>query len=56
MAIVNCTKCNVEIDKLAVFPKGYCVDCHAEVTPMPTAEEVTRLWSDKELLNIWGKG
>jgi len=44
MSKVNCTKCNVEIDKLAVFPKGYCVDCHAEVTPMATAKELVEMW------------
>ena len=25
----NCHECNAEIHRLAVFPAGRCIDCHA---------------------------
>ena len=43
----NCTKCAREIHRLEVFPKGLCVDCHAEITPMPTAQELIEMWGGK---------
>lgn len=47
MAAVKCSQCEAEIDELAVFPKGRCVDCYAaspEGRRMPTAAEVRRTW------------
>lgn len=41
---VKCSDCQTEIDPLDVFPEGRCLNCHAAVTPMPTAEEVRRAW------------
>jgi len=38
--VTKCTKCQQEIDKLAVFPGGACVNCYAqspEGRRMPTA-------------------
>jgi len=40
----NCTNCQKEIHKLEVFPKGLCVDCHAQITPMATAQELIQMW------------
>ncbi len=42
--MVKCSECQAKIHPLAVFPKGRCVECHAAVTPMPTAQEVRRAW------------
>jgi hypothetical protein len=52
--MITCKDCGVGVDRLAIFPQDRCVDCHASVTPMPTTEELTRIWKDEELLRIWG--
>jgi len=47
MNTVSCTKCAKEIDRLEVFPKGVCLDCHAETFVMPTADELVAMWGGK---------
>lgn len=34
--MLNCKSCAVEVDELAVFPGGICVDCYAK-TPEANA-------------------
>ena len=39
MNTTTCTTCETEIDVLAVFPGGICVDCYAVVfDSMPTQD------------------
>ena len=43
----TCTKCAAEIDPLAVFPGGICVDCYAqtpEANQPITAAELAAMW------------
>jgi hypothetical protein len=42
--MVKCTCCGKEIDELAVFPKGKCLDCHAKSWQPGTAEELAAQW------------
>lgn len=48
----TCAKCGAEIDALAVFPGGICVNCYAETAeanrPM-TADEVSGMWGKKNV-------
>lgn len=39
-----CTRCKAEIEPYGMFPKGYCLDCHAATTEMGTAEDLIRMW------------
>lgn len=45
--MTNCKQCKAEIDELAVFPGGICVECYA-VSPAGraplTAEGVAGMW------------
>jgi len=43
----RCSSCNRPVHKFALFPKEHCLDCHAAVTPMPTAEDVIRMWGGR---------
>jgi hypothetical protein len=48
--MINCSKCEIEISPLAVFPAGLCVDCYAlteEANRPITAEELARMWGGK---------
>lgn len=47
MEMKKCQKCNQEIRPLEEFPNGLCLECHAEVTPMPTAQELIEMWGGK---------
>lgn len=42
--MIVCSDCGVSVDRLAIFPQDRCVDCHAKVTPMVTAEELVAMW------------
>lgn len=43
-----CTQCKAEIDRLAVFPAGLCVECYAQT------EEANRPITGQELARMWG--
>lgn len=45
----NCARCNVEVAPMEMFPKNYCMDCHAATTEMWTAEQLVAVWSGKPL-------
>jgi hypothetical protein len=48
--MTQCTQCKAEIDRLAVFPNGLCVDCYAqteEANRPITAQELARMWGAK---------
>ena len=51
--MLKCSKCASEIDPLAVFPEGLCVDCYAQ-TPEAnrpiTARELAQMWGAKQEL------
>jgi hypothetical protein len=40
----RCSACNRPVQRLSVFPRNHCLDCHAAITPMPTASDVIRAW------------
>lgn len=45
--MLNCAKCGNEVNKLAIFPGGLCVDCWAltpEASREITALELSRMW------------
>ena len=46
---IKCKTCKREIDPLAVFPGGICVDCYAK-TP-----EANRPMTASEIAGMWGK-
>ena len=46
--MTSCTQCTREIDRLAVFPAGLCVDCYAQT------EEANRPITARELAQMWG--
>lgn len=55
MATKTCRTCHKDVDALAIFPGGVCVDCYsqtAEGRRMPTAEEVTATWSGKRVRRV----
>lgn len=39
-----CTGCQKPVEPLEEFPGGKCLECHAAITPFPTAEQVVALW------------
>jgi len=47
---MNCSKCGDEVDRLAVFPQGLCVNCWT-LTPEAnldiTAQELARMWGGR---------
>lgn len=47
---MKCTDCGVNVDPLALFPMGRCLNCHAidfDSKPMPTAQEIRQMWGMK---------
>lgn len=40
----RCTSCARPVQRLSVFPRGRCLDCHAAATPLPTAADVVAMW------------
>jgi hypothetical protein len=40
----RCSSCDRPVQRYSIFPKDRCLDCHAAVTPMPTAADVIRSW------------
>lgn len=40
----RCTNCRRPIQRLSVFPKNECIECHATNAPTPTAQSVTDMW------------
>lgn len=51
--MTTCADCGREIDELEVFPKGRCLECHAEApetrheTATMTAEKLAKMWGAK---------
>lgn len=43
----RCPDCNRPVQRLSVFPGDRCIDCHAAITPMPTANDVIRMWGGR---------
>lgn len=45
--MVNCSKCNENVDRLELFPNNLCLVCWSN-TPegryVPTASELTKMW------------
>jgi hypothetical protein len=45
-----CTNCKNEVDRLAVFPGGLCLECYAispEANRIITAQELAQMWGGK---------
>jgi hypothetical protein len=45
-----CTQCKTEVDRLAVFPGGLCLECWAispEANRQITAQELAQMWGGK---------
>jgi len=52
--VLNCSKCKAEIDPLAVFPNGLCVECYAltaEANAPLTGEGVANMWRSNKLIS-----
>jgi hypothetical protein len=53
MATFTCKRCHRSADLLEEFPGRVCLDCWAQLhndDPLPTAEDVTALWTDPKIL------
>ncbi len=45
-----CTQCETQVNRLAIFPGGLCLECWAispEANRQITAQELTQMWGGK---------